>query len=73
MLDTSRRYFKIDTIKKVLDAMNLVKFNVFHWHIVDDDSFPMQTKMSPEISQHGAFAPDQVYTAANMADVVAYA
>lgn len=62
MLDTSRRFFHTQTIKQTLDIMALSKMNVFHWHIVDDDSFPLSLDSYPNITFNGAFSADQVYS-----------
>jgi hexosaminidase len=53
--------------------MALVKMNQFHWHVVDSQSFPLVVPGFPELAAAGAYSPAQVYTAADVADITAYA
>lgn len=73
MLDTSRHFLGLSSIKDTLDLMAFNKLNVFHWHLVDDPSFPFVSVTFPELSAKGAYRQDMVYTADDVADVVEYA
>ncbi|KAG6900337.1 hypothetical protein C0993_012294 [Termitomyces sp. T159_Od127] len=73
MLDTARNYFPVDDIKRTLDAMSWVKINTFHWHVVDSQSFPLVVPGYTELSEKGAYSPAQVYTPADVKEIVAYA
>ncbi|GLB38605.1 putative beta-acetyl hexosaminidase like [Lyophyllum shimeji] len=73
MLDTARNYFPVADIKRTLDAMSWVKINTFHWHVVDSQSFPLVVPGYTELSQKGAYSAAQVYTPADVKDIVQYA
>jgi len=45
----------------------------FHWHVVDSQSFPLTIPGFPELSQQGAYSPDNVYSSEDVKDIVEYA
>lgn len=73
LLDTSRNYFSLDSIKRTIEGMAMVKLNTFHWHITDSQSFPFVVNSQPELSRLGAYSPEKIYTSADVEDVVRFA
>ncbi|PVF96209.1 putative exochitinase [Serendipita vermifera] len=73
LLDTARNFFPVDDIKRTLDAMSWTKINMFHWHIVDSQSFPVVLPELPELAKHGAYSSKQQYSTAELDDIVSYA
>ena len=73
LLDTSRHYLPTSIIKQNLDLMAMNKLNVFHWHIVDDNSFPYESKTYPNLSACGAYDSSLIYTVDDVQDIIRYA
>ncbi|XP_003477693.2 beta-hexosaminidase subunit alpha [Cavia porcellus] len=74
LLDTSRHYLPLSSILDTLDVMSYNKLNVFHWHVVDDPSFPYDSITFPELSRKGSYNPvTHIYTAQDVKEVIEYA
>ncbi|CAG8536750.1 6081_t:CDS:2 [Paraglomus occultum] len=74
LLDTSRNFYPETDILRTLDVMSWNKMNVFHWHIVDQHSWPVKSEVFPELSEKGAYDPnDMVYSKREIETIVEYA
>ncbi|XP_071964486.1 beta-hexosaminidase subunit beta-like [Antedon mediterranea] len=73
LVDTSRHFIDVPTLLDNFDAMVYNKFNVFHWHIVDDQSFPYESSKYPQLSNWGAFDQRHTYTQDQVSLVISYA
>ncbi|KAL8551974.1 hypothetical protein ACS0TY_000866 [Phlomoides rotata] len=72
MLDTSRHYLPIEIIKQVIDSMSYAKLNVLHWHIIDEESFPLEVPSYPNLWK-GAYTKWERYTTGDAAEIVNFA
>jgi hexosaminidase len=70
LIDTSRHYLPLQLILENLDAMEMNKLNVLHWHLTDSQSWPFQSTNFPELSQYGAFCKECIYTTNDIQTVV---
>jgi hypothetical protein len=49
MLDTSRHFIPVPMIERLLDGMAACKLSVLHWHISDDQAFPLDIPTLPKL------------------------
>lgn len=69
LVDTSRHFLPLPTLQRLLDSMSFAKLNVLHWHIVDNESFGVQSHSYPKLWQ-GAWSKRERYTQMDIASVV---
>lgn len=72
MIDSSRHYLPLRSIKRIIDAMSWVKLNVLHWHLVDDQAFSVSTPSVPSMWD-GAYSKMERYSKYDIEDIVSYA
>lgn len=59
MLDVSRHFFEIDYLKETIDRLAMLKMNVLHLHLVDDQGWRIEIKKYPKLTEVGAWRVDQ--------------
>ena len=80
MMDTARHFYKLTTIYAMIDALAYNKYNVFHWHIVDDQAFSYVSPKFPSLSEQGAwgagnsvYVDEHTYSPSDVQSVINYA
>jgi hexosaminidase len=71
LIDVCRHWEPPDVIRRNLDGMALVKLNVLHLHLTDDQGFRIEIKRHPELTAQGS--DGHYYTQDEMRALVAYA
>ena len=52
-LDVARHFFSRDLVERYVDILSFYRFNVFHWHLTDDQGFRLAIRSHPELTQIG--------------------
>ena len=54
MFDVSRHFFTKKEVKDFIDQMARYKFNLFHWHLTDDEGWRIEIKSLPLLTEKGS-------------------
>lgn len=78
MIDVSRHFFGVASIKRVLDLMTAYKFNVLHLHLSDDQGWRIEIPSRPELTARSGRTevgdgPGGFFTVADYRELVDYA
>ena len=68
-LDCTRHFFPADEVKRIVEGISLVKMNVLHWHLSDDQGWRIESKVFPRLNEVGG----PYYTQEEIKEVVAFA
>ncbi len=85
MIDSARHMQTVAELKTIINAMALLGFNKFHWHLSDDQGWRFKCNAFPLLNTKAAVRPysdfgktrdnkpyGRVYTKAEMAEIVRY-
>lgn len=84
LIDSARHFQTVDYIRHFIDWMSVLKLNVLHWHLTDDQGWRVEIKHYPKLTSVGAWRLDAgaaaaagpyggFYSQAEIRDIVAYA
>jgi len=78
MLDVARHFFPVESVKKYIDDIALLKFNHLHLHLTDDQGWRIAIDGWPRLTEVGASTQvggggGGFYSQADYAEIVAYA
>ncbi|SKA60494.1 family 20 glycosylhydrolase [Enterovibrio nigricans] len=71
LIDSSRHFVELETIKRQIDGMASAKLNVLHWHLTDDQGWRIESKAYPLLQETSLGG--QFYTQEELKEVVNYA
>lgn len=80
MIDSGRHFFPVEAVKKMIDQCAMLKLNVLHWHLSEDQGFRIESRKFPKLNEIASWRTEEdgsryggYYTQEEIKDVVAYA
>lgn len=71
LVDVVRHWQPAEVIRRQIDGMALVKLNVLHLHLTDDQGFRIESRTHPEL--HTKASDGRFFTQAEMRELIRYA
>ena len=74
MQDVGRSYISLDELKREIAALAKFKINVFHWHLTENQSWRLESKIFPMLndSANTTRMPGKYYTLEEAKELVAF-
>ena len=72
MVDSGRNFISMAKICEQLDGMALSKMNVLHWHMVDDQSWPIEMDVYPQMTKD-TWGASLTYSHDDIRNIISYA
>ena len=54
-LDVCRHFMPVEFVKRFIDLLAVHKFNVFHWHLTEDQGWRIEIERYPKLTEIGAW------------------
>jgi len=71
LIDVGRHFSPVEVIKRNIDGLSMMKMNVLHLHLTEDQGFRIESKVFPKLHQSGSNG--EFYTQNQMKDIIQYA
>lgn len=72
MIDSGRNYISVKKFKEQIDGLALSKMNILHWHITDNQAWPIQLNTFPDFTKD-AYSANEIYRPDDVSTIIAYA
>lgn len=71
LIDVCRHWSPVEVIKRNIDGLCMMKMNVLHLHLTEDQGFRIESKVFPKLHQYGSNG--FYYTQEQMREIISYA